>query len=138
MASITVTATSVLPGSGTIVTGTAGAAITAGQLLYIDTSASNVLKLCDSDNASTIVNTIAGVSLNGAASGQKVSYQQSGTYTPGATIIPGEVYISATTAGAIAPVGDLATGDKTSIFGLGASTSTININIFNGGVAKTT
>ena len=74
MADITITPGLVIPSStATISQGVAGATITAGQVLYIDTANSNVLKLADTD-ASSLASTVAGIALCGASSGQIVRY----------------------------------------------------------------
>jgi hypothetical protein len=64
MADLTITAASVLAGSGAKkVNGTAGATITAGQAVYLD-SADNEYKLADNDSATAAVRTVAGIALH--------------------------------------------------------------------------
>jgi hypothetical protein len=129
MADLSITAASVLKGTGAVTSnGTAGATITAGQTLYIDTSDSNKLKLFDA-NASATTSVLAGVALHGASSGQPISYQTAGPITIGATVALGTIYIGSATAGGIAPSSDLASGWYTNILGVATSTSVITINI---------
>lgn len=131
MADITITATSVLKSTGAITaSGVAGATITAGQALYIDTSDANKLKLADA-NLSSLAATVAGIALNGGASGQTIVYQLGGVITIGATVVAGTIYVASATAGGIAPAADIAAGWRTSIIGVATSTSVIKLNIFN-------
>lgn len=117
MAAISITASEVLPGSDTTLThGIAGAALTAGQLGYLDTSV-GTYKLWDANDSS--VNTKQPVFImTSAASGQPVTVAQAGsTITTGATaaLTPGAVYVGGATAGSIHPVADLASGWTTCI-----------------------
>lgn len=135
MADVTVTAGSVVATSSTITQqGTAGATITAGQTVYIDTANNNVLKLADS-NASSLTATVAGIALNSASSGQPVIYAVSGTLTCGFTATAGAVYVQSATAGGIAPVADLTTGWRTSIIGIATSTTVLKLGINNSDTA---
>jgi hypothetical protein len=134
MADLTITAANVTAGAlATTVTGTAGATITAGQLVYLDTSA-NTYKLADANAAASSV--VAGVALHGAASGQPLTIQTSGTISIGATVAVGATYSISETAGGIAAIADLGTGTYISIVGVGATTSTIKLGILNSSVAK--
>ena len=137
MADLTVTAASVVAGTNaTIDRGTAGATITAGQLLYLDTSVTpSTYKLCDSDSATAIVRTPVGIALNGASSGQPLSVLTSGPINPGATVTVGRVYVASDTAGGIMEVGDLEIGDYVSVVGIGTTTSNINVQFIVSGVA---
>jgi hypothetical protein len=135
MADLTITAASVLPGTGAkIVEGTAGAAVTAGQVLYLDSS-TNTYKLADCNSATAAVRSPAGIALNGAASGQPVAVQTAGPITIGATLTAGVGYWLSGTAGGIRPVADNTTGDYPVILGLATSTTVINIKIQEAGVA---
>jgi hypothetical protein len=137
MAAITITAANVAP-SGTSYnteTGTAGASITAGQPLYKDTGDANKLKLADA-NASSLTATVAGIALHAAASGQPITYQNSGSISIGATVVAGTIYVAGATAGEINPASDLTTGWRTSILGVATSSSVIRLNIFNSDTAN--
>lgn len=109
MANLSVTAGSVLFTSGSQGQGIAGAAITAGQPLYIDTAAGNVLKLAGAASTA-LVATVAGISLHAAGIGQPITYALTGSIINiGATTAKGMVYYVSDTAGAIMPQADVAT-----------------------------
>lgn len=136
MATLTVTASQVQPGSGAPVeTATAGATITAGQVLYKDSTDSNKMKLADA-NGTQAVATVAGIALNGAASGQPVRYQKSGSITigAGASMTVGEIYVLSATAGGIAPEADITTqNDYVVTLGVATSASVLKLAIQNSG-----
>lgn len=137
MTDLTITATSVVKSTGSKTkTGIAGAAITAGQVVYVDTGDSNKIKVVDSDSATALAREVAGIALNGASSGQPVTYQWDGRITVGATVAVGTIYVASDTAGGIMPAADLETGDYTSILGIAVSTTELDLQIHNGGVAK--
>jgi hypothetical protein len=133
---VSVTAAEVLPDSGTRTeAGTLGAVVTAGQLVYKDTSDSGKFKLCDSD-ASAAAATVYGIALNGGAAAQPVVVAINGsTLDPGFTVTVGAVYVVSDTAGGIMPVADLETGDFTSVIGVGITASKIQLTFINSGVA---
>ena len=134
MADLVVTAANVVAGTGaTTKTGTAGATITAGQLVYLD-SADSKYKLIDADAAATA--DIAGVALNGASNTQPISILTAGALNPGATVAVGTVYCGAVTPGGIAPVADLIAGDYISVLGIGTTASNILVAINNSQIAK--
>lgn len=125
MTALSITAASVLPDTdANYFVGIAGVAITAGQLVYYDTT-TGTYKLTDSDALAT--SQVAGVALDGAAAGQPVVIQDKGTVTIGATIAAGVAYVASQTAGGISPLADLLTGDYLCIVGYGASGSTTKI-----------
>lgn len=116
MADLTITAASVVKGANAVTrTGTAGASITAGQVVYEDTANSNVLKLADGNASSATANPV-GIALHAAESGQPVTYViEDDDFTPGATLSMSAaggkaVYVLSATAGGICPVADLASG----------------------------
>jgi len=131
MADIIVTATSVLPGTGTLIQGTLGATVTAGQIVYLN---STTYSLALSDTAAHAA--WSGVALNGGASGQPVQIQTTGTYTAGGTVSIGKIYVVSATAGGVRPVDDIAGGEFISVFGIGTSATVIQmIDVRNSGVA---
>jgi hypothetical protein len=86
MADLVITAANVLPGSSAVIKeGTAGAAITAGQVVYAD-SATNTYKLADCNSATAAVRSPKGIALHAAASGQPIAILTSGLITIGATV----------------------------------------------------
>lgn len=136
MADLTVTAANVVPASDATIERNynAGATVTAGQTVYLDTT-TNTWKLADA-NASVLTAALGGVALHGAAAGQPLAVITRGGYNPGATAVVGMIYVLSATAGGIAPMGDAVTGWYTSILGVATTASNIQVNIQNSGVAK--
>lgn len=136
MADLSITATSVVKGSGAkTVAGVAGATITAGQALYLDTTTSTY-KLADTDSATAAARLPSGLALNGAASGQPVQVLTQGPITIGATVAVGDAYWLSGTAGGICPVADVAAGDYPCIIGICTSTSVLDVQIHAAGAIK--
>lgn len=136
MVDLVITAANVVSGSGSrVLHGTAGATITAGQVLYLDTATSSY-KLADTDSATAAVRSPAGVALNAAASGQPIAVHVSGPLTVGATVAVGDVYFLSGTAGGIAPAADVAAGDYPCILGICSSTSVLDVKIHEAGAVK--
>lgn len=135
MADLTITAANVSPGAGaTLDTGTAGATITAGQVLYKDTTDSNKLKLADQDAQATAL--VAGISLHGAASGQPLDYIKSGTLNLVGGVTIGRIYAVSSTAGGIGSATDVTTGKWVTTLGIGTATSALSVKVHVGGVAR--
>lgn len=136
MADLVVTAANVVAGSGAKkVTGTAGATITAGQVVYFDTTDSKY-KLADTDSATAAVRSPAGIALNGAANNQPLTVLTAGPVTIGATVAVGDVYYLSGNAGGLAPAADLAAGDYPCIIGICTSTSVLDVKIHEAGAVK--
>ena len=135
MADLTITAANVAKGTNAAVVTSylAGASITAGQSVYLD-SATNTIKLADADALAS--SAAVGVSLNAAASGQPITDQRSGNITIGATVAVGVAYYVSTTAGGICLESDLATGDFPHFLGFATSTTVIALDPKACGVAK--
>lgn len=135
MADLSITATSVIAGSSAKkVHGTAGASVTAGQPVYLD-SATNTYKLADCDSGTAAVRSPDGVTLHAAASGQPLTIAERGPVTIGATLTAGVAYYLSATAGGICPVADLVAGNYPVILGIATSASVLNIDIQEAGVA---
>ncbi len=136
MADIAITATSVAAGANSVVVnGVAGAAITAGQVVYLDSS-DNRLKLADADSATAAVRSPYGIALNGAAIGQPVGVLRSGAITIGATLTAGTDYWLSKTAGGICPRADVTgTGTYPTIVGVATSTSVLDVRFHESGVS---
>lgn len=133
MADLTITSANVVKGSGAKVTqGTLGATVTAGQVLYLD-STTGTYKLADCDSATAAVRSPAGIALNGGASGQPVDVLISGPVTIGATVTGGVAYYLSPTAGGICPVADLMSGDYPTIVGIATSASVLNVKFHESG-----
>lgn len=129
MADITVTAANVAAGANASTEiGTAGVTVTAGQLLYKDSTDSSHLKLADAD-ASQATAQLVGIALHGSLDGQPLKFQVEGDCNPGATVAVGTTYVVSGTAGGIAPIADLASSDYTSILGIATTTSNIEIQL---------
>ena len=134
MSDITITAANVVASADAKVRrGTAGAAITAGQALYLD-AADSKLKLADA-NGVAAAKSLAGVALHAAATGQPVVYAYEGDVNVGATLTVGEIYVLSATAGGIAPKADLASGHTVSILGVATSAGNLRVSINNSGAA---
>jgi hypothetical protein len=134
MADLTITAANVVSGGGNTRQGTAGATLTAGQAVYLD-STDGKYKLADSDSVTAAVRQPVGIALNGAASGQPVLVQYDGPVTIGATLTAGLAYYLSKTAGGICPVADIASGGYATIIGIALSTTVLDIKIHQSGVA---
>lgn len=115
--------------------GLAGAAITAGQAVYLDTTTTGKYQLADSNSATAAARVARGIALNGAASGQPLAIAKSGPVALGAVLTAGVAYYLSATAGGICPVADLTTGDYPCLLGMAASTSVLNIDIQAPGVS---
>jgi hypothetical protein len=127
MADITITSASVKAGSGAVVTdATSGATISAGEAIYFDSTTGKML-LADAN--ATGAKTCSGIALNSASDGQPIKYQRSGPIAIGGTLAPGTVYAVSATAGAIAPLADITTGDDVIILGVAKSTTVLQLDI---------
>lgn len=134
MADLTITAANVVAVAGKTVVGTAGATLTAGQVVYLDTATASY-KLADNNSGTAAVRSPGGIALNAAASGQPVSVFQSGTITIGATLTGGVAYYLSDTPGGICPVADLVTGEYPTFLGIATSASVLKVAIVESGFA---
>lgn len=135
MADLSITAANVIAGTGARkVLGTAGATITAGKTVYLDISDSKY-KLADCDSATAAVRSPSGIALNGASDGQPLVVHEEGPITIGATMTAGTTYYLSPNAGGIAPIADILTGDYPVIIGIATSTTVLEVNIQEAGVA---
>lgn len=135
MADISITAASVVAGANARTEqGTAGAAITAGQVLYKD-AAAGTWKLADSNSATAAARSPDGIALNGAASGQPLQVLTGGDVTIGATLTAGVAYYLSDTPGGICPVADVGSGEYSTIIGIAESTTVLNVQFHESGVA---
>ena len=135
MADLSITAASVAASlQGDVSTRLAGAAITAGQTVYFDTS-TNTYKLADSNSATAAVRQPAGIALNSAASGQPVTVKGAGPITFNAVLTLGVGYYQSATPGGICPAADLTTGHYPTFLGFATSTTVLDLDIQQAGVA---
>jgi hypothetical protein len=109
MADLTVTAASVLWTSGTKTPGVAGATVTAGQPVYLD-SVTTTLKLAQCDGTAAEADAV-GIALHAAGTGQPLVYAAQGAVINiGATTAKTTTYMVSATAGGVAPQADIITG----------------------------
>ena len=135
MAAFSITAANVLhSSSATIFTGTAGATITQGQPLYLDTT-SNTYKLANSLNVNSATN-CAGIAMVGASNGQDmVICSRDPNFSPGYTIATGNIAIVGNVAGQINPYDDRTTGWYVTSLGVGIGNNRMNFYITGSNVS---
>ena len=135
MAELSVTPANVVATSTTrVARGTAGATITAGMPIYIDTAASDVLKPCDADVLASSV--CAGIALHGAASGQPIQYAVSGDITFSTMTVGAVYFVSQTTAGSLCLDTDLLTGDYITVIGVATTATNLKLGITSSSAAR--
>jgi hypothetical protein len=135
MADLTITAANVVAGTGAkSISGTAGATITAGQVVYLDSS-DGEYKLADCDSATAAVRSPVGIALHGASDGQPLKVHTKGLITIGATMTAALTYYLSQNPGGICPIGDLSTGDYRTIIGIATSTTVLDVQLHESGVA---
>lgn len=133
MADLSITEAQVLPDTSAgskIVNGIAGAAIAAGEVVYLDTS-TQTWKLTDSDAAATVAEgDHCGIAMNAAeVATQKIAVQTRGSPTlgAGASVAAGTIYVASQTAGGLAVVADILAGDFMCILGIGNGSNGIDM-----------
>jgi hypothetical protein len=140
MVDLVITAASVLPGSGAPTkTGTAGAAIAAGDVVYLDTATTGKWQLADSDAATAEARgqtSNIGIALNSAAANQPVTVQTGGPITLGSVLTAGTAFYLSDTPGKICPLADVTGGDYFVLLGLAASATVLNLDVQYSGVAS--
>ena len=135
MADLTITAADVLKTTTTkTYQGVAGATVTAGQPVYADAADSGKYKPADADASAT--SAAIGIATHGAAAGQPLIVAQYGSLTLSAVMTAGEVYCVSTTAGGIAPVGDLTSGNYVTVLGVATTTSNLKLGLNASATAK--
>jgi len=134
MADLSITPANVVPSTTNFARGIAGAAISAGDALKIDTANNNKLALASNDTEANSI--VEGIAVCDAAADQPVNYvKQDQGLDLGATLTVGETYVLSAS-GAIAPIGDLTSGDYVSIIGVASATDSIKLSIFSSKVSK--
>lgn len=133
MADLTITAANVASTSGVQETGIAGATITAGQVVYADSTTGRYL-LADNNSATAAAKLPRGIALHAASSGQPMTILKSGTLTVGGTMTAGVAYYLSDTPGGICPVADLASGETSVLLGISSSTTVLKLSILASGV----
>lgn len=133
MADISITAASVIPGTGAKSRdGTAGATIAAGKVVVVDPATGKYV-LCDTDHATAALRIADGIALNGASDGQPIKVQTEGPLTIGGTMTAGVAYYASNTAGGICPVADV-TAERSVLLGIATSTTVLDLDIQDSGV----
>jgi hypothetical protein len=136
MADLSITAANVVAADNAVKeTKLAGAAITAGQALYVDADSGKFL-LADSDSATAAAKTASHIALNGAALNQPLTAMKSGDVTIGATLTAGATYFLSNTAGGICPDADVGSGENVCQIGIAKSTTVLSVRIQAPGVSR--
>lgn len=134
MADLSITAGNVVAGASAAKrNGTAGATITAGQVVYLDAS-DRKYKLADADAVPTGGFRALFIALNGASNNQPITVMAEGPVVIGATVTAGTAYYLSPTAGGIAPLGDVLSGDTVSLLGVATSATTLQFKPIISGV----
>lgn len=123
---LSITSTSVVPGSNAIIRdAVAGAAITAGQVVYKSAS-DGKLYLADADSGTAAIRDAVGIAINSGAAGARVNYViEDDDLTIGATVSNGAVYVLSATAGGLAPLADATTGWYVTVLAVGKSSTKV-------------
>lgn len=125
MADLSITPANVVPGANAQTrTGIAGATITAGQIVRINTADGKYV-LADADAAGINTVTRFFMALHGASNNQPLTVLIEGDVTLGAVMTAGTSYYVSPTAGGIAPRADIVTGDNVILLGASRSTSVL-------------
>lgn len=133
MADLVISAANVSPSAGaTLITGTAGEPIAAGQVVAVST-ADGLLYLADVSTGT--IAAAAGIAVNSAPrAGQPVTYAAAGDVDVGTVTSAGAVYVVGQAVGGISPEADAGTGDYVSIVGVGRDANTITVTPVSTGV----
>ena len=135
MADLIITAANVVKATGSsIQQGTAGAAVTAGQPVYLD-SATSTYKLSDANSATAAARAVDGIALHASLTGQPLQILNGGPLTLGAVLTAGVAYYLSNNAGGICPVADLTAGSYPTILGFATSASVLNVKLNAAGVS---
>lgn len=135
MAAAAITAANVIASAQALkVTVPAGATITAGQSVYVDSA--GVAQLTDSDLSATAAK-CDGIALNGGAAGQPITIvTDDPDFQHGATLAAGDTVWTSPTAGGITKtIADLATGQFTIVLGVCTSATKMVLRPIRSGVA---
>ena len=131
MADISITASAVVPSANAVIKyTTAGATLTAGQLIYLDTAdldANGIGKAKLSDaNGAAALRVVDGITVGGASAGQPVAIVTYDTaLVVGSGLTANNILILSDTPGGIAPSADLGSGEYLSVIGVVKTATTI-------------
>lgn len=127
MAAITVTAASVARVDGEVVNGyLAGATITAGMVVYVDSAGAVQIGTNATSAGSGVSAQLVGIALNNGSSGQPIAILKNGTVNIGGTVAVGMPYALGT-AGGIIPVSDIAGTEYSTHVGEGTTAANIKL-----------
>lgn len=135
MADVVLVPAEILPGAGAAFTyGSAGVAVTAGQVCSLDAAAKQ-FKLADA-NGTAATATVKGIAMHAADVGQPLTVQTGGQITLGASaaLVVGGLYVLSANPGMFAPAADLAAGHYTVLLGVALSATVLKLQILNSGV----
>ena len=132
MADLTITAANVVLVSGNTSTKNASETITVGDLVY--SSAATTVGVAANDDATE--DTVVGIALNAATTGQPVNYAEHGAVVGFGAILTVGVFYCLSAAGAISPTADSATSDYVSLAGYGMTTSNMKMQFLNTGLQQ--
>lgn len=109
----------------------AAAAITAGQVVYINSSGQAALAQSSAAAPANLVGASnSGIALNSAAAGQPVNFVPASNGDPnlaiGATLTPGQAYYLSATAGNICPFTDVVHPDLAVLIGVAVDATHLN------------
>lgn len=136
MADLVITASSVVAGAGAVnAAGIAGEAIAAGKAVYVSSTTRKIM-LADSNAGTAEARRAIGIALNGAALDQPVGYIKSGPLTMNAVLTANTPFFLSDTPGGICPIADVGTGEYLCQLGIASSTTVLQVNIQNTGVAN--
>lgn len=125
MADLTITAANVVvPGRASRRRGTAGAAIFAGEICFLD-PADRRYKLADADASFMTGVTEIAMALNSASANQPIELAAIGDINMGSVFTAGTSYYLSATPGKIAPRADLGVGDRVILLGIAKSATQI-------------
>jgi len=132
MADISITASAVVPSSAAVIKyTTAGATLTAGQLVYLDAAdldANGIGKAKLSDaNGAAALRVVDGITVGGASAGQPVAIVTYDTalVIAASGLTANNILILSDTPGGIAPSADLSAGEYLSVIAVVKSATTI-------------
>jgi hypothetical protein len=108
--------------------GTAGAAVTAGQLVYRDAVTKKYL-LADTNSATLDARKPLGIACHAAAINQPLTIHKAGLITIGATLTPGTDYYASDTPGGICPRADVGATENVVLIGLATTNAILNVDI---------
>lgn len=126
-ADLSITAANVIPSTAAVIqTGTAGAAITAGQLVY-KSAADRKFYLADCDSGTSGVRDCYGIAVTSSGAGAPVSVviEDPSLQIAASGLTNGTIYLLSATAGGLAPAADATTGWYVTVVAVAKSGTTI-------------